>query len=80
MGVVYACTRASVPSAKSRPAVGPLPAARVVMPRSRRVPLYVVGSAGEEETGYGRAGLVGLREAVGRRTSQSFRILWVVEL
>ena len=62
-----------------RPAVGPLPAASVVMPRARRVPPYVVGSQGEVKSGFVRTALCDLAflgvPFVGSRTSHKFRVL-----
>ena len=51
----YVCTRESFARPKSSPRVGPLPGARDVMPRARRVWSYVVGSVDDACAGFVRA-------------------------
>lgn len=63
--------------AKTRPAEGPIPLARLIIPLGRRDPRSMVGSRGEEYTSVGGEGLVALLflEVEGWRRSQYLSIL-----
>lgn len=73
------CIRESAASANRRPVVGPVPCARLIIPRGRD-PFRVVGSIEVEFVGFSRAeGVLSVRLS-GKRRSQQRKILMIDEL
>ena len=77
--VEYVYILESAASAKRRPAVGPVPCVRLIIPRGRD-PFSVVGSVAVEFVGFGFQGNLLLVLVKGRRRSQQRKILMICEL